>query len=141
MTETDWPTKIRDAGLRVTAPRLAVLTALDTSSHASVDEVIESVSAQGEVLSVQSAYNVLTDLVSAGLVRSIELAHQPARFEIDTGDNHHHVVCTRCGRIEDVECAVGSAPCLTPANDHGMSVWKADVLYRGLCADCQSANN
>lgn len=133
----DWVARIRGAGLRATNPRLVVLEALAQRSHVSVEELVDIVKSYGKSVSLQSTYNVLTDLCHAGLVRSIELPHQPARYELDNGDNHHHAVCSNCAKIYDVSCAVGYTPCLTPAEDHGMQIKIADVFYRGVCVNCQ----
>lgn len=135
--EMNWAERIRAAGLRATSPRLLVVETLAEHTHISVEELVEHVKRQGKTLSLQSAYNVLTDLCKVHLVRSIELPHQPARYELDCGDNHHHAVCNDCGKIYDVACAVGYTPCLTPVEDHGMVIRVADVLYRGVCIDCQ----
>jgi len=86
---------------------------------------------------VQAIYDVLAACTEAGLVRRIEPAGSPARFEIRTGDNHHHLVCRSCGRVTDVDCAVGTRPCLTPRDGAGYRVDEAEAVYWGLCSDCQ----
>jgi Fur family transcriptional regulator, stress-responsive regulator len=131
-----WAARLRAAGLRVTKQRLAVLEALDHTPHATADEVLAHVRASLPEITVQSVYTVLHSLTGAGLLRQLDLAKSPARYETRVADNHHHAVCTQCGRIEDVACAVGHAPCLTPAETHGMTIHVADVVYQGLCADC-----
>ncbi|QCU78706.1 transcriptional repressor [Citricoccus sp. SGAir0253] len=131
-----WAARLRGAGLRVTRQRLAVLDALDHSPHATADQVLEHVRRSLPEITVQSVYTVLHSLTDAGLLRQLDLANSPARYETRVEDNHHHAVCTACGRIEDVACAVGHAPCLTPAETHGMTIRVADVVYQGLCADC-----
>lgn len=131
-----WPARIRAAGLRVTKPRLAVLDALDSTPHATAEDVLVAVRASLPSITVQSIYMVLHSLTDAGLLRQVDLANSPARYETGVADNHHHAVCTVCGRIEDVTCAVGHAPCLEPAQTHGMTIRVADVVYQGVCADC-----
>mgnify|MGYP003520761394 CR=1 FL=1 len=131
-----WSAQLRAHGRRVTKQRLAVLDAVDHSPHAGADEVAAIVRATLPDISLQSVYVVLTDLTETGMLRRIEPPHSPARYETRVDDNHHHAMCTGCGRIEDVDCAVGHAPCLTPSDTHGMTIQIADVLYQGLCADC-----
>ena len=127
---------IRSAGLRVTESRRAVLEALRAHPHASAEDIHAMVGPQRESTSLQSVYNALSDFADAGLVRRIEPAGHPMLFEVRVDDNHHHLVCTRCGAIEDVDCAAGHAPCLTPSDDHGFRVTAAEVTYWGLCASC-----
>ncbi|HTT87126.1 MAG TPA: Fur family transcriptional regulator [Acidimicrobiales bacterium] len=128
---------LRDAGLRVTGPRLGVLAALRAHPHADADTVITAVRRRQGSVSVQAVYNVLAALVDAGLVRRIEPAGSPARFEVRVGDNHHHIVCRRCGATADVDCAVGRRPCLTPTETHGYALDEAEVTFWGLCPRCQ----
>ena len=133
---SDATTTLRAAGLRVTAPRRAVLTWLTGHPHSTVDEIGTGVrSALGSV-STQAVYDVLGAGAEAGLIRRIELPGHPARFERRAGDNHHHVVCRRCGRTEDVDCVVGAAPCLTPGDAHGFLVDEAEVVFWGVCPGC-----
>jgi len=133
--------RLRAAGLRVTAPRLAVLSAVvGVGQHRDAAAVAEAARARLGTLSTQSVYDNLNALVDAGLVRRIQPAAHPARYEIQTGDNHHHIVCRTCGATADVACAVGYAPCLEPADDHGYVVDEAEVLYWGLCPSCRSRN-
>jgi len=130
--------QLRHAGLRVTRPRLAVLRALAAEPHAGVDTVLTRARADIGSLSVQAAYDVLAALTRAGLVRRLEPAGSPARFELRTGDNHHHIVCRGCGIAADVDCIVGEAPCLTPSETHGFQVDEAEVTFWGLCPACQA---
>ncbi len=130
--------RIRSAGLRATVPRVAVLDALYAVPHADVDAVLTEVRASTEV-STQAVYDVLRAFTSAGLVRRIEPAGSPARFETRVGDNHHHVVCRGCGATADVDCAVGSAPCLDPSNDNGFLIDESEVTHWGLCPNCQTS--
>ncbi|TFC80185.1 transcriptional repressor [Cryobacterium sp. TMS1-20-1] len=128
---------IRSAGLKVTAPRLAVLRALTDMPHSNADALFTAVHTDLPGTSLQAVYGVLASLGTAGLVRKIEPAGSPALFERRVGDNHHHIVCTRCTVVHDVDCAVGHAPCLTPADALGFDVRAAEVIYWGLCAQCQ----
>lgn len=129
---------LRGAGLRRTAPRIAVLTELAAHPHASAESVAAAARAQLGTVSTQAIYDVLHALTKAGLVRRIEPAGSPARYEARIGDNHHHIVCRRCGAIGDVDCAVGAAPCLDPSQTHGYLVDEAEVTFWGLCTDCQN---
>jgi Fe2+ or Zn2+ uptake regulation protein len=127
---------LRDAGLRVTRPRVGVLAAVYEHPHADTDSIIGVVREDLGDVSTQAVYDVLRALTTAGIVRRIEPAGSVARYESRVGDNHHHVVCRACGAIADVDCAVGEAPCLTASDDHGYSIDEAEVVYWGLCPDC-----
>ncbi|MGI9092636.1 MAG: Fur family transcriptional regulator [Mycobacteriales bacterium] len=129
---------MREAGLRVTAPRLAVLAAVREHPHATVDEIAAGARARAGSVSTQTVYDALRALAGSGLARRIEPAGSPARFELRVGDNHHHVVCRACGAVADVDCAVGAAPCLVPEHAAGYLVDEADVTYWGLCPACQT---
>jgi Fur family ferric uptake transcriptional regulator len=130
---------LRSRGLRVTRPRLAVLEVLDTTQgHLDVEQITARVRNRLDSVSVQAVYDVLGALSRAGLARRIEPAGSPARFERRAGDNHHHIVCRGCGEIGDVDCAVGSAPCLDPSQAHGYEVDEAEVTFWGLCPACQA---
>ncbi|GAA1447015.1 Fur family transcriptional regulator [Leifsonia poae] len=128
---------LRSAGLRVTSGRLAVLAALDDRPHTDADTVFRAVIAELPGTSLQSVYNVLGDLTTAGLVRRIEPAGSAALYERRIGDNHHHIVCSSCGAVADVDCVVGHAPCLTPSDASGFAVTTAEVTFWGLCPSCQ----
>jgi Fur family ferric uptake transcriptional regulator len=130
---------LREHGLRVTAQRLAVLRAVAADPHATADALAETVRAEMGAISLQAVYDVLGALGDAKLVRRIQPARSPARFEARVRDNHHHVICRDCGRIEDVDCAVGSAPCLEPDEGGGYEIDEAEVIYWGRCPDCLAA--
>jgi Fe2+ or Zn2+ uptake regulation protein len=127
---------IRGAGLRVTESRRAIFDALRAHPHASAEDIVGAVRPLVESTSLQSVYNALNDFALAGIARRIEPAGLPMLFELRVDDNHHHLVCTRCGAVEDVDCATGEAPCLTPSHDHGFQVTTAEVTYWGVCASC-----
>ena len=129
---------IRSAGLKVTAPREAVLRALTVAPHATADQLFASVRTELAGTSLQAVYGVLAAFGNAGLVRRIEPAGSPALFERRVGDNHHHLVCTRCSAVHDVDCALGHAPCMTPSDDAGFTVQAAEVTYWGICPPCQT---
>jgi Fe2+ or Zn2+ uptake regulation protein len=130
---------LRSAGLRATDQRIQALRALDAHQHADANEVFEAVVSELPDTSLQAVYGVLGALTDAGLVRRIEPAGSPARYELRVGDNHHHIVCSKCGAIGDVDCAVGHAPCLTPAETSGFTLTTAEVTYWGLCPGCAAA--
>ncbi|MCX2715949.1 Fur family transcriptional regulator [Mycolicibacterium sp. 120266] len=130
---------LRDAALRVTRPRVAVLTAVHGHPHADTDTVIRAVRADLPDVSHQTVYDALNALTAAGLVRRIQPSGSVARYESRVGDNHHHVVCRVCGVIADVDCAVGEAPCLTASDDLGFAIEQAEVIYWGVCPDCALA--
>ena len=127
---------IRAAGLRVTEPRRAVLVSLRDRPHASAEDVFQAVVESVPSTSLQSVYNALSDFADAGLVRRIEPAGRPGLFELRVADNHHHLVCTDCGDVRDVDCVVGAAPCLTPADSQGFTLQVAEVTFWGVCPDC-----
>ncbi|QGK68364.1 transcriptional repressor [Allosaccharopolyspora coralli] len=130
--------RLRTAGLRVTRPRLAVLRWLEGHPHSSTDQVAGAVRTELGSVSTQAVYDVLHACTSAGLVRRIEPAGHPARFETRTADNHHHLVCRQCGRTDDVDCVQGAAPCLTPFDTAGYAVDEAEVVFWGVCPTCRS---
>ena len=130
---------LRAADLRVTRPRVAVLTAVMDHPHADTDSIIGIVRDDLGDVSHQAVYDVLRVLTAAGLVRRIQPSGSVARYESRVGDNHHHVVCRSCGVIADVDCAVGTRPCLTASDDNGFAIDEAEVVYWGLCPDCSTA--
>jgi Fur family transcriptional regulator, stress-responsive regulator len=136
---TDAAELLRERGYRVTGQRLAVWRAVCSQPHATADDVAETVRTELGAISLQAVYDVLGVLVDVGLVRRIQPAGSPARFEARVSDNHHHVICRGCGRTADVDCAVGSAPCLTAVDDMGFEIDEAEVIYWGRCPECQSA--
>lgn len=133
-----WAANLRAKGRRVTKQRLAVLAAVQNHPHATAEEIVHGVREQIPAFTVQSVYVILSDLVAIDMLRRFEPPGTPALYETRTGDNHHHAFCIRCGKVQDVDCAVGSAPCLVPSDYHGMALLSADVLYQGICTSCQN---
>ena len=138
-TTAELERSLRDATLRVTRPRVAVLSVVHDRPHLDTESIIRAVRVDLGAVSHQAVYDVLAVLTVAGLVRRIEPAGSPARYESRVGDNHHHLVCTSCGVIADVDCAVGDAPCLTASDDHGFVIDEAEVVFRGRCPACSTA--
>jgi Fe2+ or Zn2+ uptake regulation protein len=132
---------LRGVALRVTRPRIAVLSVVHDHPHADTDSIIGLVRGDLGGVSHQAVYDVLRALTTAGLLRRIEPPGSVARYEARVGDNHHHVVCRACGVIADVDCAVGATPCLTAADDHGFTIDEAEVIYWGLCPACSTATS
>jgi len=130
---------LRSAGLRVTMPRLAILAWLGAHPHSTAEAIGAGVRDQFGTVSTQAVYDMLALCTTAGLLRRIELAEHPARFERRVGDNHHHIVCRRCGRTEDVDFVIGVQACLTPAEASGFAVDGAEVVFWGVCPTCQAA--
>jgi Fe2+ or Zn2+ uptake regulation protein len=128
---------VRGVGLRVTASRLSVLSALSRMAHADTESVIQWVRDDLGSVSSQAVYNVLAAFVEVGLVRRIEPAGSVALYELRVGDNHHHVVCRSCGAVQDVDCVVRRRPCLTPSDTHGYVLDEAEVTFWGICPTCQ----
>jgi len=137
--ETTLDTALRNAGLRATAGRIAVLDALSSMAHTDAERIYQVVSSELPTTSIQSVHNILADLTSVGLIRRIEPAGSAALYERRIADNHHHVVCTSCGAVADVDCVVGEAPCLSPSSTSGFTVQTAEVTFWGLCPGCQAA--
>jgi Fur family ferric uptake transcriptional regulator len=137
-TAPDVEQLLRGAALRVTRPRVAVLTAVYDHPHADTDSIIGVVRDDLGVVSTQAVYDVLRALTSAGLVRRIEPSGSVARYESRVGDNHHHVICRSCGLIADVDCAVDETPCLIASDDHGFVIDEAEVIYWGVCPACSA---
>ena len=131
---------LRGAALRVTRPRLAVLTAVHEHPHADTDSIFRMARGHLGEVSAQAVYDVLRALTTARLVRRIEPAGSAARYESRVGDNHHHVVCRSCGDIADVDCDVGETPCLTASDDHGYAIDEAEVVYWGVCPACSAGS-
>jgi Fur family transcriptional regulator, stress-responsive regulator len=131
--------ELKAASLRVTSGRVAVLRALEASPHSTAENVFDLISADLPGTSPQAVYMVLNDLVRAGLIRRFEPAGSAALHERRIGDNHHHLVCESCGAVQDVDCAVGEAPCLTPSDGGGFRVREAEVTFWGLCGACQDS--
>lgn len=129
--------ELRRAGLRVTAARVALLEVVRAGDHLGVEAIAERVRDRVGHISLQAVYDALNALTAAGLVRKIEPAGSPARYEGRVGDNHHHVACRSCGAVADVDCATGAAPCLTASEDHGYVIDEAEVIYWGLCPSCR----
>jgi Fur family ferric uptake transcriptional regulator len=137
-TTLDAEALLRRAAVRVTRPRLAVLSAVHARPHADTDTVLSAVRAELGTVSAQAVYDVLRALTDAGLLRRIQPAGSVARYEARVGDNHHHVVCRSCGAIADVDCAVDATPCLTASDDAGFAIDEAEVVYWGRCPACTS---
>lgn len=129
---------LRQHSIQVTAQRVAVLRAVAHQPHVTADEAAAIVRGEIGAISRQSVYDALGVLVANGLIRRIQPAGSPARFETRVGDNHHHVICRICGRMADVDCAAGSVPCLTATDHRGYAIDEAEVVYWGRCPECQS---
>ena len=132
---------LRGVSLRVTRPRVAVLTAVQDHPHADTDTIIGIVREDLGEVSHQAVYDVLRALTTAGLVRRIQPTGYVARYESRVADNHHHLLCRSCGAIADVDCAVGFTPCLTASDDHGFTIDEAEVIYWGLCPSCLTVHS
>jgi Fe2+ or Zn2+ uptake regulation protein len=138
-TPADHEALLRSRGLHVTAQRLAVLRAVAAGAHATADDVEQAVRAELGTVSRQAVYDALGTLTDKGLLRRIQPAGSPARYEDRVGDNHHHLICRSCNRMVDVDCAVGDTPCLTAADDSSYEIDEAEVIYWGRCPDCVAA--
>lgn len=137
-TVTDFTTQLREVGLRVTTQRVHVLNALQRHPHSSADTIFASIRDDLPGIAAATVHGILNDLTDARVVRRVSLPDiGSALYELHHDDNHHHLQCVACGRVEDVACAVGAAPCLHPTHDHGMRILEAAVTYRALCPECE----
>ena len=139
-SQTDPADLLRDHGLQITAQRIAVLEAVSTQPHGTADGIAEAVRAEIGAISRQAVYDSLATLADKGLIRRIQPAGSPARFEDRVADNHHHLICRTCGAVVDIDCAVGHAPCLNASDDHGYEIDEAEVVYWGVCPACHKEN-
>ncbi len=138
LADPDLQQLLRGAALRLTRSRLAVLDAVHAHPHADTNSIVRAARRDLPGVSGQAVYDILRALTDAGVVRRIQPSGSVARYEARIGDNHHHVVCRSCRVIADVDCATGTAPCLTMSDDHGFSVDEAEVIYWGLCPGCSA---
>jgi len=138
-TSVDNDAFLRQHGLQVTAQRLAVLRAVSDRPHRTADDISNVVRAEIGAISRQAVYDALAVLTDKGLLRRIQPAGSPARYENRVGDNHHHLICRTCSQMVDVDCAVGDTPCLTAADDQGYEIDEAEVIYWGRCPGCVAA--
>ena len=136
----DFATLLRASGIQVTAQRLATLRAVSERAHGTADEIAEEVRADIGAISRQAVYDALGMLAEKGIIRRIQPAGSPARFEDRVGDNHHHLICRTCGKMVDVDCAVGEKPCLDVDDQHGFTIDEAEVIYWGTCDGCHAAD-
>ncbi|MFR0638747.1 MULTISPECIES: Fur family transcriptional regulator [Micrococcaceae] len=132
---------LKEASMRVTQPRVAVLAAVTANPHADTETIISAVHEEHPHVSHQAVYDSLKLFTSLGVVRQIQPQGHIARYETRVDDNHHHVVCRSCGHLADVDCSVGAAPCLHASDDHGFQIDEAEVIYWGKCPDCQALNS
>ena len=138
MAELSWAHELlQRAGLRITGPRVTVLRALSDQPHAAADTIAESGRRELGAVSTQAVYDVLRVCSDGGIVRRIQFAGSPARYELRVRDNHHHLVCRNCGTVGDVDCAMGGAPCLEPSADLGFVVDESEVVFWGTCPQCR----
>jgi Fur family ferric uptake transcriptional regulator len=140
-TSVDKVALLRGHGVQVTAQRLAVLRAVSERPHSTADDIERVVRAEIGAISRQAVYDALGTLTDKGLLRRIQPASSPARYEDRVGDNHHHLICRTCSRMVDVDCAVGYTPCLTAADDSGYEIDEAEVIYWGRCPECVAATS
>jgi len=136
---TDLAHLLRERGVQVTAQRLAVLRAVSGRPHGPAEAIVQDARAEIGAISRQAVYDALGLLTEKGLIRRIQPAGSPARYEDRVGDNHHHLICRNCGSMVDVDCAVGDTPCLTASDDSGYEIDEAEVVYWGTCPECLAA--
>lgn len=140
MNQVDDRELLRLHGLRVTAPRLATLAVVRDNDHMSAEAVAAEVRERLGSISKQAIYDVLTALSEVHIIRRVVIEGRGAWYELDSGDNHHHITCNQCGKFEDIPCATGVAPCLDPPEDLGYIIETAEVVYRGICPACQQSD-
>ena len=138
---TNFADQLREVGLRVTEPRLATLQQIEEGGHVSADELRTGVAKKLGSVSTQEIYDIVHALTDKGLRREVKPAGHVSLFELSRNDNHHHLICRTCGRIEDVPCAVGFAPCLQPSDNHGFVIDEAEVHFWGICPQCREGSS
>ena len=132
---------MRERGVQVTAQRIAVMRAISGRPHSTADEIERAVRSEIGAISRQAVYDALGILTDKRIIRRIQPARSPARYEDRVGDNHPHLVCRACGRTVDVDCGPGQPPCLEPSHDHGFAIEEAEVVFWGQCPDCRSPSD
>jgi Fur family ferric uptake transcriptional regulator len=115
-----------------------VLDALAQHGHLDANSVARLVRGNDVHIATQTVYDALHTLTAAGLLRRTGSPGSALRYERRVGDNHHHLICRSCEKVLDVDCIIGSAPCLTLADDHGFDIDEAAVTFWGVCPDCKS---
>jgi Fur family ferric uptake transcriptional regulator len=137
LTRDELIQRLRASGLRVTQQRLGVFDALVAlGRHATPEEVAEHLRRDYPTISLNTVYDTLETLATAGIIRRADVMAGPLRYDPNT-EPHHHLVCRLCGDQVDVDCAGDEAPCLEPSDDHGFIVERAEVTFFGICPACQ----
>lgn len=134
-------TCLRDRGQRLTPQRklmLGLFERLEEGRHLSAEEAHQKLRARGEQVSLATVYRTLRLLSGMGLLKELEVAEGGRRFELAGNDHrhHHHLVCVRCGRIEEFENSEVLAASSAAAKQHGFRLLEGVLNVRGLCPTC-----
>lgn len=129
---------LRAAGYRVTPQRLMIhSTLVELGRHVGAEELLGEVERRLPNVSLPTVYSALGALEDAGLVRRVSAGQGPALYDPRPAD-HHHLVCRRCGAVEDLDADVSLAGALAAASRHGFTPDGAEVVVRGLCGGCRA---
>lgn len=131
--------RLREHGLRVTRPRLAVYEALRSAhDHPTAEELYRRLRTQPRHMSMATVYNCLEALTRSGLAARLDAGPGAARFEAET-QRHHHLICRGCGKVEDVfDPHLDNLELAAPDD---FQIESHTVHFYGLCADCRNAGH
>ena len=138
ISNDDFSVLLREKGLRVTSPRLTILSVLKEHHHLDAEQIKNFVKQYLGTVSTQAVYDSLNIMTTDGILRRVEPRACSAVYEIDFGDNHHHFVRNSCGQLLDVPCSTGEKPCLEANIGSGYSIDEAEVIYWGTCPSCNA---
>jgi Fur family transcriptional regulator, stress-responsive regulator len=126
----------RQQGLRVTPQRQAIFGLLHGDDrHPTVESLYEAARARMPTISLKTVYQTVNDLAAMGEVVLLDLGTGSYRVDPNVEHDHHHVICTRCGKVRDVSLDLGDVE-LPPRYRRGFSVSAVEVNFRGLCDEC-----
>lgn len=133
---------IRNAGLKVTLPRIKILEMLENRSnadrHLTAEEVYKSLITDGEEIGLATVYRVLTQFEAAGLVKRHHFEGGNSVFELNRGGHHDHIVCVKCGRVEEFSDEVIEKRQQEIAQEKNFDLTEHSLCLYGVCADCRT---
>lgn len=134
--------EIRSAGLKVTLPRVKILEMLEnragTDRHLSAEDVYRNLLGDGEEIGLATVYRVLTQFEAAGLVRRHHFEGGGAVFELNRGEHHDHILCVKCGRVDEFSDEEIERRQKEIAQRFGYSLTDHCLYLYGVCPRCQS---
>ncbi|ELV08758.1 ferric iron uptake transcriptional regulator [Wohlfahrtiimonas chitiniclastica] len=132
--------ELKNAGLKVTLPRLKILNILVSASsedHLSAEEIYQRLNESGEEVGLATVYRVLTQFEQAGLVQRHFFDGGQSVFELDNGDQHSHIVCVKCGYVDEFHKEEFRVKSEEIAKNFGYLFQEAKVTIYGICKRCQ----